>query len=206
MENRPQPTRRELLTYLVPAAGACFAMSASAETMEARLGSGLIHVSAPRLHFITGKPLERLRNGAPVPFAMQLALSTDRWVTIAQRDIERFVFSYDVWEEKFRVSKLGSPRKVISHLTAPAAETWCVDELTVPPAGLSERQPFWLRLEVRAETPGDDTALLTEEGVSLSRLVEFFSRRTRTDQTRWVTEAGPFRLADLSRPGRGVAQ
>jgi hypothetical protein len=192
--------------YIVPASGACFSISASAETLEARLAGGRIHVTAPRLHFITGKPLERLRNGAPVPFAMQLTLSTDRWTTISQRDIERFVFSYDVWEEKFRVSKLGSPQKVISHLTATAAESWCVDEMTVPPAGMPDQQPFWLRLEVRAETPGEDTSILTDEGVSLSRLVELFSRRARTDQTRWATDAGPFRLAELGRPARGASR
>jgi hypothetical protein len=206
MGDHSQLTRRKLLMCILPASGACFAVSASAETLEARLVAGRLRVTAPQLHFVTGKPLERLRNGAPVPFAIQLALSTDRWTTVLQRDIERFVLSYDLWEEKFSISKLGSPRKAVSHLTATAAETWCVDEMAVPPAGVSPDQPFWLRLEVRAESPGEDTSILTDEGVSLTRLVEMFSRRTRNDQTRWATEAGPFRLADLGRERRGASR
>jgi hypothetical protein len=204
MGNYAHFTRRKLLLCLLPASGACLSTTLRAESIEPRLAGRQIHVVAPRLHFVAGKSLERLRNGTPVPFAVQLALSTDRWTSILQRDIERFVVSYDVWEEKFSVSKLGSPRKSVTHLSANATEAWCVEEMTVPPAGISDRQLFWLRLEVRAENPGDDLRVYTDEGVSLTRLVELFSRRARTEQTRWVTESGPFRLSDLAgtaRPG-----
>ncbi len=203
MGKRPHITRRKLLYCLLPASGACFSMSLAAETVEPRLVDGKVRVSAPNLHFVMGNTLERLHNGAPVPFAIQLALSTDRWLTIAQRDIERFVLSYDLWEEKFSISKLGSPRKSASHLNVRTAESWCVEEMAVPPASISPQQPFWLRIEVRAENPDDaDARVLTEDGVSLTRLVELFSRRARNDQTRWVAEAGPFRLADLTRGRR----
>jgi len=196
-------TRRKLLYCLLPASGACLSMSLAAESVEPRLAEGKIRVTAPQLHFVMGRALERLHNGAPVPFAIQLALSTDRWLTVVQRDIERFVLSYDLWEEKFSISKLGSPRKAVSHLSARAAEAWCVEELAIAPPGISEQQPFWLRVEVRSENPGDaDARLLTEEGVSLTRLVEMFSRRARNEQTRWVAEAGPFRLASLTRRQR----
>jgi hypothetical protein len=189
-----------MMGCLLPASGVCLAMSLAAETVEPRLVEGNIRVTAPHLHFVMGHALDRLHNGSPVPFAIQLALSTDRWMTIAQRDIERFVVSYDLWEEKFSISKLGSPRKAVSHLNARATETWCVEEMALPSAGGSEKQQFWLRIEVRAENPGDEDApLLTEDGVSLTRLVEMFSRRTRNDQTRWVAEAGPFQMASLAR-------
>jgi hypothetical protein len=161
--------------------------------------NGQIRISAPKFHFVTGRALERLRNGSPVPFAVQLALSTDRWATIAQRDIERFVVSYDLWEEKFSISKLGSPHKSASHLSIQTTEAWCIEEMAVAPASAAGDPAFWLRLEVRAENPGEDTPLLTDEGVSLSRLVELFSRRARTDQSRWLVEAGPFRLAELTK-------
>jgi hypothetical protein len=198
-------TRRQLLLCLLPASGVCLSTPLAAESLQPRLGGGQIRVAVPHLRFVTGKSLERLRNGAPVPFAIQLAVSTDRWLTIGQRDIERFVLSFDLWEEKFAISKLGSPRKQVSHLAARAAESWCVDEMAVVPAGIGGTQPFWMRIEVRAEDPGEDPAILTAEGVSLSRLVELFSRRTRNEQTRWLVEAGPFRLADLG-GARGVAR
>jgi hypothetical protein len=38
-----------------------------------------------------------------------------------------------------------------------------------------------------------------ETGVSLSRLIEIFSRPARDPQARWTEEAGPLRLADIQR-------
>jgi hypothetical protein len=203
MGNFPHFTRRKFLVALLPASGACFSTQLAAETLQPRLAGGRIRVAAPHLHFVAGKSLERLHNGALVPFAIQLAVSTDRWTTIVQRDIERFVFSYDIWEEKFSISKLGSPRRSAFRPTAQDAEAWCLEEMAVPPAGIVDTQPFWLRIEVRAESPGEEGAAdLAEEGVTLSRLVELFSRRSRNDQTHWLVEAGPFHLAALDPPLR----
>jgi hypothetical protein len=194
-------TRRKLLYLLLPASGACFSKALPDEALEPRLSAGGIRVSAPQLRFVSGSALERLQNGALVPFAIQLALSTDRWATVTHRDIERFVFSYDLWEEKFSIAKLGSPRKSVSRLSARAAESWCIQEMTLPQEGLAPQQPFWLRLEARAENPAEDTHVMTEDGVSLTRLVEIFSRRSRGGDNRWSIDAGPFRLASLARPG-----
>ncbi len=170
--------------------------------MDVRLVDGRLRVTAPHLKFVSGKPLERLQNGAPVPFAFQLAVSTDRWATVLSRDIERFVFSYDLWEEKFAVAKAGYPRKSVSHLTARAAEAWCVDELSLAPSGVGAQQPFWVRLDVKAEDPAEQAELDRQESMSLTKLIEIFSRRTRGDQNRWVADAGPFRLDDLKKGPR----
>ncbi len=205
-----QTTRRRLLSRLFPAAGAFFFMRPAAgaaprsEHLEARLTNGQIRVSAPHLEFVTGQTLQRLENGAPVPFAIQLALSADRFTTILQRDIERFVFSYDLWEEKFSVVRLGGPRKTVSHLQARAAEAWCISEMALSPGNLPGNQPFWLRLEIRAENAATDPLATSEDPVSLTRLVEIFSRRTRSDQARWDTEGGPFRLAALPQERTGI--
>ena len=205
MGNYPHFTRRKFLVALLPASGACFSTQLAAETLQPRLSGGQIRVTAPHLHFVAGKSLERLHNGALVPFAIQLAVSTDRWTTVLQRDIERFVFSYDLWEEKFSISKLGSPRKSALRPTAQGAEAWCLEEMGVPPSGIVRAQPFWMRIEVRVESPGDeDAADFSEEGATLSRLVELFSRRSRNDQTHWLIEAGPFRLAALESTGQAA--
>ncbi len=194
-------TRRKLLYLLLPASGACFSRALPDEAMDPRLEVGQIRVSAPQLRFVSGRALERLQNGGLVPFALQFALSTDRWNSVFHRDIERFVFSYDLWEEKFSIAKLGNPRRSVSRLSARAAEAWCIQEMTLPQAGLAPEQPFWLRLEARAENPAEDPHVMTEEGVSLTRLVELFSRRSRGGDSRWSIDAGPFRLASLARPG-----
>jgi hypothetical protein len=189
------------LYLLLPASGACFSKALPSETLDVRLDDGQIRVAAPRLRFVSGDALERLQNGLLVPFALQLSLSTDRWTSVFHRDIERFVFSYDLWEERFSIVKLGGPRKSASHLGARAAESWCIGEMTLPPTDLAQDKPFWLRLEARAENPSEDTHVMTEDGVSLTRLVELFSRRARGGDNRWSVEAGPFRLASLGRPG-----
>ncbi len=200
-----QMTRRSLLS-LVPAAGASLfagqasgAAPRSSERLEPRLENGLIRVAAPDLRFVSGAPLERLRNGAPVPFALQLALSSDRFATVLQRDIERFVLSYDLWEEKFAVTRFGRPRRTASHLTDRTAEAWCIAQTGVPPAGMADSQPFWLRLEARAESPAEETETEGDGAMSLTRLVELFSRRGRSDPSHFSVEAGPFRLASLKK-------
>ncbi len=190
-------TRRALLCWLVPACGTCLSVPLGAEGLEVRLVNGRIRIAAPRLHFVEGKPLERLHNGAPVPFAMQLSLSTDRFATTIGRDIERFILSYDLWEERISVAKLGHPRQSISGLTAAAAETWCVDKMAVAPAGFGQNQPFWVRLEVREEDPDAAASAESEDPMSLARLIDIFSRRTRGEKTRWSAEGGPYRLATL---------
>ena len=197
-------TRRSFVGWLLPASRVCLAMTAESDGLEVRLASERIWVVAPRLRFVAGKPLERLRNGAPVPFAFQLAVSTDHWTSVLDRDIERFVLSHDLWEERFSIAKMGHPRRSVSHLTARAAETWCVDDLSVAPGRIAERQSFWVRLEVRAENPAEQAELERQESVSLTRLIEIFSRRARGEQTRWVAEAGPVRLAELRQAAPGV--
>jgi hypothetical protein len=192
-------TRRQLLYWLAPACGGCMTAASSSEGLQVRLERERIRVAAPQLRFVTGNPLERLHSGAPAPFAIQLSLSTDRWSNTLLRDIERFVFSYDLWEEKFSVAKLGRPRRTVSQLEVRAAEGWCVDEMALDPAGIAERQPFWLRLEVRAENPGEQP-LDVSEGVSLTKLVELFSRRGKREPSRWELDAGPLLLAELKRP------
>jgi hypothetical protein len=189
-------TRRYLLCRLLPVSGMCLWTPLLAdEDLEVYLQGGRIKIAAPGLRLVAGAPLERLQNGAPVPFAFQLSISTDRWSTILSRDIERFVMSYDLWEEKFSVVRLGNPRRSASNLSARAAEAWCVDELSLAAGGLGN-QRFWVRLEVRNEDR--DASSGDAEGPTLAHLIELFSRRGRGDQkSRWEFEAGPFRISDL---------
>ncbi|MEK7406959.1 MAG: hypothetical protein AAB225_17940 [Acidobacteriota bacterium] len=167
------------------------------QPLGVRLEANQLRVSAPQLGVLSGLPLERLRNGAPVPFAFKLTLSTDRHATTLLRDLKRFVFSYDLWEEKFSVVKLGHPRRSASHMATTAAEAWCVDDMALATAGLAQDRPFWARLEVRLENLREEAAE-EESGVSLTRLIELFGRRAETRRSSWLFEAGPLRLADLN--------
>ncbi len=158
-----------------------------------------LHVAVPQLHFLTGKPLDRLRDGAAVVFLTQLTLTTDHFTTSLRRTPERFIFSYDLWEEKFSVTMLGEGKRSISHLSAAAAEAWCLDNVAISSSGLPQDRPFWLRFDLRAADPKDEAAVIGESGLNLTRLIEVFSRRPRDQQPHWTAEAGPLRLGDLKR-------
>jgi len=158
-----------------------------------------LRVNALQLHFLSGKPLERLHDGASVVFLTQLTLATDEWATILRRTPERFVFSYDLWEEEFSVTKLGVAPRTASHLSAAAAEAWCLDNVAISTTGLEPNRAFWLRLELRAAEPKEEADVIGEPGINLNRLIEIFSRRPRDWYPKWTAEAGPLRLMDLKR-------
>ncbi len=192
-------TRTRVVAACVVLAGLALPLrqGAYAESLLARRDGDRLRVSAPRLHFLTGKPLDRLRNGSSIAFNAQLALLKDRGGVAAERAVGRCIFSYDLWEEKFSVSALTSPPRSISRLSSTAAETWCLQGLSLPSAGLARDQPFWLRLELRAEDTKDRPGVVGEFGINLARLIEVFSRPSRAQQPTWLVEDGPFRLADL---------
>ena len=130
-----------------------------------------------------------------------------------RRAADRFVVSYDLWEEKFSVTQLQIPqtfgqaptaRKTASHLSALAAETWCLTQMPMEITGLGETEKLWARLEVRAQNGRDSGAIfgrsnLGESGISLASLIEIFSRPAQPQQSHWTVDAGPLTLADVKR-------
>jgi hypothetical protein len=161
-----------------------------------REGPSSLRVSAPQIRFLTGKPLEQLKNGATVSFALQVSItSSESASTFLGRMFDRFVVSYDLWEEKFKATKPGPPLREASRLSVPACEAWCLDELILIPASLTPSRQFWIKLELRVEDP-KEWATIVGDGINLNRLVELFSRPPRVTQS--VTEtAGPLKLQDL---------
>ena len=163
-----------------------------------------LHVAAPQLHFLTGRPLSRLQEGATVVFLSQLTIFGDSHGTVWRHAPERLTVSYDVWEEKFGVV-LGTANRRVSRLSAAAAETWCLDKLAISTLGLAPDRPFWFRLELRTADPKDLSSVVGEPGISIRGLIELFSRKPGADQDQWTLDAGPLRLANLSRTsGRGT--
>ena len=68
---------------------------------------------------------------------------------------ERFVVSYDIWEEKFKVTMPEHAALDPHVLTAAAAEAWCLENLAIGALGLAPDRPFWLRFELRTADPKD---------------------------------------------------
>lgn len=167
-----------------------------AQTLTVRAVADALHVRTSGLGFITGSVLDRLQDGRSVRVDFELiVLEKPNGAAIARAQ-QSFNLSFDLWEQRFAVTRLGPMPRSISHLTARAAEDWCLDNVTVPLASLGRSArdtPFWVRVDYRiqerdaASTPEDST-------FTLQTLIDVLSRR-RADQDRAKSvEAGPFRL------------
>jgi hypothetical protein len=172
-------------------------MTVSSQGLLPHHAGGDVRVSAPSLHFLTGKSLSRLHDGAAVPFDFQLIIATgpsgSKNIVIA-RALERFTVSYDVWEEKFSVVRVRDFRRSGMRLSASSAESWCLDNIFIPGAGLPPGQ-LWARLEIRAAESKEPLAATS--GINLATLIDLFSRPSRPQQDRWSAESAPFQLAEL---------
>ncbi len=158
-----------------------------------------LHLSAPRFHFLEGRPLEQLRNGAAVPYVFSVTIEPPqgggRWLHLQ----ERFVISYDLWEERFTVVRDGRPRRTASHLTAAAAEAWCLDSLLPAVSALPAEKTFVVKLQCSV-VPDEEPQ--SGEGLTLSTLIDFFSRKGATAPPHWELLSAPLRLADLKDKSR----
>ena len=139
-------------------------------------------------------------------FVARLSLfTTDQ--NVARREAPaRFMVSYDIWEEKFKVTIPGASPSSRSGLTAAQAENWCLDNLVISALGLPPDHPFYLRLELRTASPREFSSVMADPGISFRALAELFARKAGPDDPHWGPyESGRVRLSDLVRtPGRGA--
>jgi hypothetical protein len=172
----------------------------AAQSLSTRLDGDQLRIVAPRLHFLTGEAMDRLRDGATVKYEFQLTATASRGGRVLTRTLQEFAVSYDLWEEKFAIRKLGSTPRSISHLSATAAEGWCLDNISLPVAALGNNQTFWLRLDyLAAGNSTNPEGQPDNSGFTLTGLIDIFSRRARSEQTRGSEEIGPLRLDTLKR-------
>jgi hypothetical protein len=155
----------------------------------------VVYIRAAGLEFISGQPLARLKDGRTIRLDLDAALgpaASGPFVAIAQ---PRFVLSYDLWEERFAVTRTDIPRS-ISHLTARDAEAWCLEQLAVPFSVFHTRSadmPFRVRLEYRLQDeelqPSAD-----DRGITLRGLIDRLSRRQSSNAWMNIVVSGPLRL------------
>jgi hypothetical protein len=105
--------------------------------------------------------------------------------------------SYDIWEGRFKVTIPGATPESRLGLTAEQAEAWCMDNMTVSALGVAPDRDFWMRFDLRTADPKDAASIVSESGISISGLIEFFSRKP-DGEPHWVMERR-LRLADLRR-------
>jgi len=178
-----------------------FSTSLGAQDLAVHLDGDYLRVSLPHIDFLQGKPLDRLKDGASVAFLGQLTITlTPTSLNPIARSVARFALSYDIWEERFSVTRIGptpDARRSASHLSAQATENWFFDNLGIDRSQLPADKQFYVNLDLRVEDPRDQLGIIGDPGINLTRLIEIFGRPSRGAQPRWLKSSGPFRLDDL---------
>ncbi len=177
------------------------ALTVSSDDLFVRRSLNDLHVVAPRLNFLTPKTLARLRDGAIAPFDIQLTISAGSQNNVIARAVERFVVSYDLWQQKFSVVRMRDYRKWGMNASWSAAEAWCVDNMVIDVAQFASQvsagQQLWARLEIRSVDQKTPLPPVSDSGISIISLVELFSRPPRPQQDRWTLQTAAFHLEDL---------
>jgi hypothetical protein len=176
---------------------AAAAADPSTQSVTIKTGSGSLQVQAPGFGFIEGAVADRLRDGHSVRVDLDLiVMEQPRGATVAQIR-QSYALSFDLWEERFAVTRIGTPPRSILHRTAKNAEAWCLEQLTVPLTALrrfARDTPFWIRLVSRVQNNAPAPDGNADEGLTLAALIDRLSRRRDQAQPEQSVEAGPFRL------------
>ncbi len=196
---------------LAAAAAAAMAVCAFAVTsvypkLLIRLDGDYLRVAiSPHLNFLSGRSLARLKDGASIGFAGQLTITSGPNSLMPEaRSVAHFALSYDIWEQKFAAVKMAERpdgRRSVSHLSADAMETWCIDNLSIERSLIPPDQQFYVQLDLRAEDPRDQAGLVGESGINLTQLIEIFRAPVRDGQKPFRLINGPLRLSDLRKAG-----
>ncbi len=162
-----------------------------------------LEFSAPRTDFFAGPPLMRLHNAAEVSFIIKTTLFSGTKDHVFTSAVDKFVVSFDLWEEKFSVVDRRA-QKSVKNLTEKAAQAWCLSQMGLDTTGLSGNEPLWARVDIGVEDAPRDGGLLGDtvnsSGISLTSLIDFWSRPGSQPQKR--LEYPAFTLDQL-KPTRG---
>jgi hypothetical protein len=109
----------------------------------------------------------------------------------------RFTVSYDLWEEKYAVTRAEPSPRSVSHLSSSAAEAWCLESIALPTDKLGADQPFWIVVEYQILEAQQSSNSNEDARYSLASLVDIFSRLNPKKDLSGKREGGPFRLSEL---------
>lgn len=169
----------------------------SAQTVGVKLDGEQLKVSVPQLRFVGTEVLQRLRNGIAVNYVFKVGISSSRISKPTSESIYRFVISYDIFEEKFAVSRIEPNPRSITHLSEAAAEQWCLDSIAVPVGALPADQSFWVTMEYQTVEP--KAATDSSESI-IGQLIDVFSKKAQREESRGTVIGGPFSVSDLRKP------
>jgi len=162
-----------------------------------------LHISSLGVHFLQGKSLNRLKEGATVEYVATVGLFRDPFVTQFKRAEHHFFVSYDVWGsgDVFAAWTPGPPARRATNLSLSGTETWCLERLAVATVGIPRNQQFWLQLEFRT-VPPKLSSILNGTGIHLD-VIEVLT--PGQDERQVYRTSSPLRLDDLLNRRKGRA-
>jgi hypothetical protein len=168
----------------------------AAQSIVVSTTGGMVRVRSA-FGFIEGDVLDRLRDGRSLRLDFELSVLAEPRGSVVAAARQSFNLSFDLWEERVAVTRIGKPTRSVSHLRPRDAEVWCLENLTLASTELgrlTRDTPFWIRL---AYTAPDVPAMNSreDETYTLRRLIDVLSRRPRDGDLGKTVEAGPFRLS-----------
>lgn len=155
-----------------------------------------LHLRGSNMKLLSSEAKQQLRNGATVTYAFRVSVMGARNGDARGSFTYHCVFSFDLWEEKYKVSRREPGYRSAANLTQAAAEQLCLESLLVSVSILPTDRPFWITLvyEMEDRRSSDNP----ESSTSIpGKLVDIFSRRTKDSLPIDIVESGPFRLTDL---------
>ena len=158
--------------------------------------NGTLHVRAPEFRFLQGRVLTQLRDGRPARLDLRLELLGRANGPVLAQAEQAFNVSFDLWEERFAVTRLGQPARSVSHLTSTAAEAWCLENITIAVSAIpaDRRGSVWMRLHLQPRDEAPARRSDEDSGLSIRVLIDALGRRDDREMRPLVLEAGPFNV------------
>jgi hypothetical protein len=173
-------------------------IAAKAQSPVIRLEGDQLRVAASGLHILGSETLQRLHNGIAMNLVFSLGIGPGRNSKPATAETFSFVVSYDIFEEKFAVSRISPNPRSVTHLSESAVQTWCLDSIALPLLNMGQDQPFWVTFEYHIEEPRPVDSE-SSSGSLIGQLVDIFSRKSQKQESSASFVLGPFRISELRR-------
>ena len=193
-----RPARRAWRVALVALACAAAPGIVAAQSLTVRAAGDMLQVRGTGLRLIEGVVADHLKDGRSVRVDFEMTILDKAQGAAITRNRQSFTLSFDLWEQRYAVTRAGAAPRSISHLAARDAEAWCLENLSLPLTALgrfARDLPFWVRVEYRVQDeppPAADTG----SPFTLRTLIEALSRRRADEALARSFDAGPFRIGN----------
>ncbi len=193
---------RNPILALVLAGGLCVQAGAQSGSLRVERRGDFLTMAMPHLHFLAGKALEKLHDGATVIYLLTAtAIEAHAKKPVFQLR-ERFSVSFDLWEETYSVAQLRQDGRTASRLTAAMAEAWCLDAMPMPVRAVPDGQRFMIRLECSVDENYSGSKGKGGSGLTLESLVDVLSRKKNEEPLHWEAVSDLLLLGDLKNYNR----